>query len=505
MKHAFLLAATLIGFSLGPAGLPAAAAPGQAAAAKKAASSARKPAPARKGGKQAARPRSRSASASPKERKSDASGGISTSRKQKKGLESQQAALQKQIGELQKDISAKQARQSEEASAAKSAQAALSRSNRKLEELSAAQKETQSEIANIRKQTGRVKTRLADTRRDLAANARIQYLYAKRKPWQTLVSGTAPSGINQGSAILSYLADRHQKRADRLKDTRDLLHTQEKQSVAEERTIAANAANEQASNQKLAAEKDLHQANTRELGRQIASTQQQVNELKRDQQRLSALIQQIDAAIAAQEKAEREAREKRRLEMKKRAEEERRRQIALARKKAEQERLSRQKPGKKGAPEKPAPEPKPEPIEEEPLPPVKAPAGSDFAKLRGRLPMPVAGTVAGRYGQSRGGIGKWQGLFIQAASGSPVHAIAAGRVVYAGNLRGFGNLIILDHGGGYLSVYAYNSSLLRSTGSQVASGDTIARVGSGASGDTPGLYFEIRYKGQTINPAGWVR
>ena len=73
----------------------------------------------------------------------------------------------------------------------------------------------------------------------------------------------------------------------------------------------------------------------------------------------------------------------------------------------------------------------------------------NFAKLRGRMPMPVSGTVEGRYGQNRNGIGKWQGLFIRAQEGSAVKAIAAGRVVYSGNLRGFGNLIILDHGSGY--------------------------------------------------------
>ena len=83
--------------------------------------------------------------------------------------------------------------------------------------------------------------------------------------------------------------------------------------------------------------------------------------------------------------------------------------------------------------------------------------------------------------------------------------MADGAVVYSGNLRGYGNLIILEHGDGYLSVYAYNNSLFKTNGSKVKAGDIIARVGPGENGNEPGLYFEIRSKGKPVNPRPWLR
>lgn len=220
---------------------------------------------------------------------------------QKKGLESQQKALQQQIGKLQRNISLKQAKQQKEASAAKSAKAAMTLSNKKLQQLTAEQKQKQSQIASIKKESGRVTNRLENTRRDIATNARIQYLYSKKKPWEVLVSGSTPAEIHRGNAILDYLAERHQKRANNLEVTKVQLKNQEQKTTAQAKNIAANAATEQQSNQKLAADQKLHQDNTKKLEQQIASQKQQVAELKKDQQRLSALIQQINAAIAAQD------------------------------------------------------------------------------------------------------------------------------------------------------------------------------------------------------------
>ena len=159
--------------------------------------------------------------------------------------------------------------------------------------------------------------RLENTRRDIATNARIQYLYSKKKPWEVLVSGSTPAEIHRGNAILDYLAERHQKRANNLEVTKVQLKNQEQKTTAQAKNIAANAATEQQSNQKLAADQKLHQDNTKKLEQQIASQKQQVAELKKDQQRLSALIQQINAAIAAQERARQKKLEAERLARKK--------------------------------------------------------------------------------------------------------------------------------------------------------------------------------------------
>jgi septal ring factor EnvC (AmiA/AmiB activator) len=99
---------------------------------------------------------------------------------------------------------------------------------------------------------------------------------------------------------------------------------------------------------------------------------------------------------------------------------------------------------------------------------------------------------------------QWKGLFIRSTTGEMVHAIADGRVVYADWLRGFGNLLILDHGGGYMSLYANNEGLVRQVGDTVRSGDTVAQVGSSGGHPESGLYFELRHDGKAFDPMKWI-
>jgi septal ring factor EnvC (AmiA/AmiB activator) len=124
-------------------------------------------------------------------------------------------------------------------------------------------------------------------------------------------------------------------------------------------------------------------------------------------------------------------------------------------------------------------------------------------KQKGRLPMPLQGPVKHAYGQSRSGVLNWQGWLIGAKAGTEVAAIAYGRVAFADWLRGYGLLIIVDHGQGYMSLYGYNESLLHDAGAWVEPGDPISIVGTNP-GNEQGLYFELRKGGKAIDPAGWL-
>ncbi|MCJ8168393.1 murein hydrolase activator EnvC family protein [Atopomonas sediminilitoris] len=130
-----------------------------------------------------------------------------------------------------------------------------------------------------------------------------------------------------------------------------------------------------------------------------------------------------------------------------------------------------------------------------------------FAKARGRLPWPVNGKLLARYGSPRSGDArlKWDGVLLGAAAGSEVHAIHDGRVVFAEWLRGAGLLLILDHGGGYLSLYGYNQNLLKTPGQLVRAGETIATVGNSGGQTQPALYFSIRQQGKPSDPGQWCR
>jgi septal ring factor EnvC (AmiA/AmiB activator) len=138
------------------------------------------------------------------------------------------------------------------------------------------------------------------------------------------------------------------------------------------------------------------------------------------------------------------------------------------------------------------------------------PADGDFAQWRGKLVLPVRGEVTARFGSPRPTEAQvdaptWKGVFIRAPAGADVHAVAAGRVVFADWLRGFGNLLVIDHGDGFLSVYGNNESLLAAVGAAVEAGDPVATVGSTGGVAEPGLYFEIRLKGRPIDPLRWAQ
>jgi septal ring factor EnvC (AmiA/AmiB activator) len=124
-------------------------------------------------------------------------------------------------------------------------------------------------------------------------------------------------------------------------------------------------------------------------------------------------------------------------------------------------------------------------------------------KQKGQLPMPVPGPVKYAYGQARGGGSSWQGWLIGAQAGSEVRAIAYGRVAFADWLRGYGMLMIIDHGQGYMSLYGHNESLLREAGAWVGPGELIGVVGSNP-GSGQGLYFELRKGGKAVDPAAWL-
>jgi septal ring factor EnvC (AmiA/AmiB activator) len=136
-----------------------------------------------------------------------------------------------------------------------------------------------------------------------------------------------------------------------------------------------------------------------------------------------------------------------------------------------------------------------------------SPQSGDFTSLRqfkGKLRWPVAGRLTRRYGskQSSGGV-QSRGVLISSRAGADVHAIAAGRIAFADWLRGFGLLLIVDHGHGYMSLYGQNSSLYKDAGAWVNRGEVVAAAGSSGGQDQDGLYLELRKNGQPFNPTAW--
>jgi murein hydrolase activator len=131
--------------------------------------------------------------------------------------------------------------------------------------------------------------------------------------------------------------------------------------------------------------------------------------------------------------------------------------------------------------------------------------GTAFGRLRGKLAWPVGGRLVARFGETRAGGVKWDGVLVATERGAPVRAVSPGRVVYADWLPGLGLLTIIDHGEGYLSLYGHNERLYKAVGERVGAGEPVAAAGDSGGRTRPELYFEIRKAGQPVDPQPWFR
>ncbi|MEJ2107055.1 MAG: peptidoglycan DD-metalloendopeptidase family protein [Acidiferrobacteraceae bacterium] len=128
-----------------------------------------------------------------------------------------------------------------------------------------------------------------------------------------------------------------------------------------------------------------------------------------------------------------------------------------------------------------------------------------FRRLRGKLPLPASGRITARFGAPRTGYGdmRWKGIFIRGREGQQVRAIYPGKIVFADRLEGYGLLLIIEHGDGYMTLYGNNESLYKKVGDPVEAGQVIASMGSTGSPFHPGLYFEVRHQGKPNDPLRW--
>jgi len=130
----------------------------------------------------------------------------------------------------------------------------------------------------------------------------------------------------------------------------------------------------------------------------------------------------------------------------------------------------------------------------------------NFAKLKKKLKLPIKGKIIHKYNSKRRDTGtRWKGLFIKAKEGSNVTSVASGQVVFSDWLRGFGNIIIIDHGKSYMSLYGNNDSLLKQKGEYIKGGDVIALSGNSGGNKNNGLYYELRHNGKPFNPLKWTK
>ena len=433
---------------------------------------------------------------------------VSERTRQKQLAEARRATVQSQLDALKQSINQTETATGKATAALDKSAQAISRADRSLHELETEQHQTERTLAQLTEQQSVLATKVAQQQATLSKMLRDHYVAGSGDQVQLLLSGDDPNRINRDLRYLGYLS---QAQATMIASLRDNLQTVEANKAAAQQAreslsdIAAEARDQRAL---LEREKKQRNVQLVQLSSKLATQRKQATELQRDDQRLSGLVTKLESMIEEQRKAEAAAAEQRRKKLADAKARQNRKKTT-----AEQQ-LARATHPKAIAPNVDAIDDDTPPSrgsqrnESIPEKSVDSAAdsavGGNFASLRGQLRLPIRGDITLKFGGSRGDGPSSKGVFIRSAEGAEVRAIAGGRVVFADWLRGFGNLIIVDHGSQYLTVYGNNQSVLKHPGDVVKGGDAIARAGSSGGNEQVGLYFEIRHQGRAFDPMTWV-
>lgn len=374
--------------------------------------------------------------------------------------------LRGQIESLRKDVAIAEGKRSSAADELKDVEQEISVTQRDLHDLAQRRDRLQDSLKALNTQAHELETRLNSQQAQLEKLVYRQYVQGNPDSLRLLLNGDDPS---QMARDLHYLTLIGHARSQLLHEIDTTL--ERKQALAADTRERADEmadveAKQKEQHAKLVAQREQRQQVLDKISEKITAQRREIGNLQRDEKQLSQLIDRLAKVIAARKPAP-----------------------------------PREPPAK--APAKAATQQEPASELHNESTPEAAPAGN-FAQQKGSLRLPTRGAVSNRFGSARQEGSTWKGLFIRAGVGSEVKAIAAGRVVFADWMRGFGNLIIVDHGGSYLSIYGNNEALLKQSGDSVKGGDTLASVGNSGGNPESGLYFELRYQGQPLDPLKWV-
>ena len=365
------------------------------------------------------------------------------------GPSDQLKELRGRIDRLQQQLTESEESKSEAADALRESERAISNVNRRLFELETKQRGLQAALARLDQQIARVRDDADNQEALLAKLLYQQYLSGQPEALRLIASQQDSSQVARQLHYLTYVSRaRAELIAALRRDVADLERLSA-EAQANSRELTQLQSERARQRGQLQRERQQHATVLKQVSDQVSRQRNEISQLKRNEERLAKLVDRL-------------ARE-------------------LARPPARQGRARNEQV--------------PEPLR----------GVSSFSALKGRLRLPVTGELVNQFGSPRADTGlSWKGLFIAANQGQEVKAVAAGRVVFADWLRGFGNLMILDHGSGYMSLYGNNEALLRQVGDTVKAGDSIAAVGASGGNAETGLYFELRFQGKPFDPLTWA-
>ena len=352
--------------------------------------------------------------------------------------------LKGRIDKLKREIESAETNKSDVLDELKQSEQSISEINRTIYELAQDLQDVNADLGESRKEAEALRARIEAQRAQLARLLIQQYENGAQDGLRLLLNQQDPNAVSRDIEYYGHIARARGKLIADLKDNLVQAEAAEQETREKSQELARIQEKQKSERQSLQKEAAARRGTLARLDKQIGARRKQVQRLEQDEKRLTRLIERLARAMAAKPKSR-----------------------------------------PKGA--------------------APAPSDSEFARLKGHLKLPVNGSITNRFGAPRAETGvPWKGIFIRAAEGSQVKALAGGRVVFADWLRGFGNLLIIDHDDGYMSLYGYNEAILKQVGETVRAGDVVSAAGNSGGNAESGLYFEVRFQGKPVDPLQWV-
>ena len=390
------------------------------------------------------------------------------------------AELQKMLGKLQQEKSGVQ-------KDLRGTETEMGKLEKQVEALQKELKKTESELERLDGEKKKLQAARVEQQRLIAIQARAAYQSGRQEYLKLLLNQQNPEKFARTLTYYDYLSQARLEQLKNFNETLRQLANVEKDINLQQAQLLVQQGNLDSQREELDTVRKQRQAALAKLNDQYKERDQKLQARQQDQADLAKVLKTIEETLARQAREAEEARQK----------------ASLAQQEAERQR--QREAASQSAPNEASKRPRPTPGAM--VSSSGESFGGPFASARGKLPWPVDGRLLARFGETRGDDArtKWDGVMISASSGSQVHAVHGGRVVFADWLRGAGLLVILDHGNGYLSLYGHNQSLLKKPGDVVKAGEAISTVGTSGGQDTSALYFAIRQQGRPTDPSQWCR
>ncbi|MDR1310979.1 MAG: peptidoglycan DD-metalloendopeptidase family protein [Burkholderiaceae bacterium] len=383
-------------------------------------------------------------------------------KQEKRTAEKEREKTRQRLSRLKQQIGKTETAKDKASSTLVKSEEAIQRTNRSIAELETKQTQSEATLKKLEVEQTRLETIVAQQQERLGRLLQEQYISGSEDSMKLLLSGDNPNRINRELRYMSYLSGAQVRLTESLRENVREVESRKMQVENTRQELEKIARKRQLQREKLEKEKAAHATLLTQLSSKLERQRKQAAQLEQDEKRLTALVDRLSL----------QAEEKRRA--------------------AEKKRTASKKQGGKGTTQTAESVPQPDSF------------SGAFAKKRGRLRLPVRGKIAAQYGAKRTDGPSWKGVFISTAPDAEVRCVADGVVIFANTMRSFGNMVIVDHGSQYMTIYANAQTLRKKVGDPVKTGDIIANAGNNSDNTLTGLYFEMRYKGRAFNPMDWV-